>query len=127
LIDQPIETSETVWTPPGGERDDGVRATISRLVADGRAYAEAEAEKQKLRATIVMGGVRDTLIFGVVALVLALAAVIALLVGIILTLTPLMGPLGATATVVIVTFLIVGLCLLLAKKRITRMKQDISA
>lgn len=127
MIDQPIETSETVWTPPGGERDDGVRATISRLVADGRAYAEAEAEKQKLRATIVMGGVRDTLIFGVVALVLALAAVIALLVGIILTLTPLMGPLGATATVVIVTFLIVGLCLLLAKKRITRMKQDISA
>lgn len=127
MIDQPIETSETVWTPPGGERDDGVRATISRLVADGRAYAEAEAEKQKLRATIVMGGVRDTLIFGVVALVLALAAVIALLVGLILTLTPLMGPLGATATVVIVTFLIVGLCLLLAKKRITRMKQDISA
>lgn len=126
MIDQPIETSETVWTPPGGERDEGVRATISRLVADGRAYAEAEAEKQKLRATIVIGGVRDTLIFGVVALVLALAAVIALLVGLILTLTPLIGPLGATATVVIVTFLIVGLCLLLAKKRITRMKQDIA-
>lgn len=126
MIDQPIETSETVWTPTGGERDEGVRATISRLVADGRAYAEAEAEKQKLRATIVVGGVRDTLIFGVVALVLALAAVIALLVGLILTLTPLIGPLGATATVVIITFLIVGLCLLLAKKRITRMKQDIA-
>lgn len=126
LSDQPIETPETVWTPPGGDRDEGVRATLSRLMADGRAYAEAEAERQKLRAAIVMGGVRDAAIFGVVAAVLALSAVIALLVGLIMTLTPLIGPLGATATVVIITFVIVGVLLMLAKNRITRMKKDIA-
>ncbi|MET0249169.1 MAG: hypothetical protein ABW164_05520 [Sphingobium sp.] len=126
MIDQPPEASETLWTPLEAERDEGVRATISRFVADGRAYAQAEAERQKLRATIVMGGVRDALIFGVVALLLAVAAVIAFLVGLIITLTPLIGPLGATATVVIVTFAIVAILLVLAKKRIVRMKQDIA-
>ena len=109
-----------------GAPDERVRAVVARLIEDGRAYASAEAEKQKLRAGIVIGGVRNAAILGVVALILVLAAIVALLVGLILAISQSIAPIWATLIVVGGALCVVILLLLLAKGCITRMKKAIA-
>ncbi len=98
MIEQPAETAIAPHTdgPEEAAREDSVRDAFARLFADARAYAAAEAEKQKLRAGIVATGVRNAAILGVIAFVLLFASIVALLVGLIHVLEPLIGPLGAT-------------------------------
>ena len=52
MIEQPAETAIAPHTDGAEEaaREDSVRDAFTRLYADARAYAAAEAEKQKLRA-----------------------------------------------------------------------------
>lgn len=102
-------------------QDESVRHVLARLYADGRAYAEAEVERQKLRAGIVGAGLRDALIFGAAGIVLAFASVIACLVGLILALAPHLGAGWATAAVVGGGLLIALILLLIARGRIGRM------
>lgn len=117
---EPIDIEET-----GAEEEESLGQSFARLYADGRAYAQAEAERQKLRAGILAGGVRDAAILGVVAITLLFAAIVALLVGFVLALAPIVGALGATGIVFGSTLLIVILLLMLAKSRIGRMKRDL--
>lgn len=138
MIDEPADTAVTPPTDgqpdgapdqsgyDGGVRDEGVKEVLARLYADGRAYAAAEAEKQKLRATIVGKGVRNAAIFGMVAFMLAFASIIALLVGLTIALSQLIAPIWATLIVVGVALVIVLLLLLAAKGCITRMKKAIT-
>lgn len=104
-----------------------VGEAFSRLVSSGKEYAHAELDKQKLRAGIVASGATHAAILLGGALVIALAAIGALLVGLIITLSPALTPGGATAAVVIVALLIAGLLALLAKSRITQMTKDIKS
>ncbi|WP_256959776.1 hypothetical protein, partial [Sphingobium sp. Z007] len=99
---------------------------IARLYADGRAYAAAEAEKQKLRASIIGAGIRNVAIFGIVALMLAFATIVALLVGLTIALAQLVAPLWATLIVVGGGLLMVLILLFAAKGAITRMKKAIA-
>ncbi|BAV64155.1 hypothetical protein [Sphingobium cloacae] len=117
------EPGETVETPQTDGRDESVRDSIARLYADGRAYAEAEVERQKLRAGLAAAGVRDAAILGGLALMLLFGVIVAGLVGLIFGLAPMLGPLGATGAVLGGTLLVVLLLLLLAKARIGRMKR----
>jgi hypothetical protein len=117
------EPAETVETPQTDGQDESVRDSIARLYADGRAYAEAEIERQKLRAGIAAAGARDAAILGAVALMLLFGVVVASLVGLIFGLAPALGPLGATGAVLGGTLLVILLLLLLAKARIGRMKR----
>ena len=84
------------------------------------------AEKQKLRAGIVATGVRNAAILGVIAFVLLFASIVALLVGLIHVLEPLIGPLGATLAVFGAGLVITIILALLAKGCITRMKKAIA-
>ncbi|WP_420145368.1 phage holin family protein [Sphingobium sp.] len=143
MIDEPADTAVTPPTdgqpdgapdtaaPGYGVQDDGaqeesVKEVLSRLYADGRAYAAAEAEKQKLRATIIGIGVRNAAIFAVIALMLAFASIIALLVGLIIALSQLVAPIWATLIVVGGGLLLTLLLLLGAKGCISRMKKAIA-
>lgn len=133
MIDEPAETAVTPLTegqredaPGDTARDESVKDVLSRLYADGRAYASAEAEKQKLRAGIIGAGVRNAAIFAVVALMLAFASIIALLVGLVIALSQLMAPIWATLVVVGGGLLVTLLLLLAAKGCITRMKKAIA-
>lgn len=111
---------------PGADETDGsIGESFARLYHDARAYAGAEADRQKLRARIVAAGVRDAAIFGTVALMLLFAALVALLVGLILTLAPALTPLGATGAVLGVTLLIALVLLLMAKARVDRMRKAV--
>ena len=109
-----------------GAPDDSVREVVARLIEDGRAYATAEAEKQKLRAGIVMVGVRNAAIFGAVAVMLLFAGIVALLVGLVLALAPIVAPLWASLIVFGGALCVVILLLLLARSCIGRMKKALA-
>jgi hypothetical protein len=82
---------------------------FSQLVDDGKRYARAEVELYKAKAADKAEPVKWAAIYGGAALTLALSAVTALLVGLILALETLVGPLGATLIVVLVTLAIAGI------------------
>lgn len=122
LID---ELGSVAAPPETDERTDTVRDAFARLYDDGRAYAGAEIERQKLRAGIAGAGVRDAVIFAATAVMLVFAGLIAFLVGLVLMLTPRLGAGWATAIVFGSSLLVALALLLLAKARITRMKKAI--
>ncbi len=125
------EPAETAVTPQAEGQDsvasdESVRDVFARLYADGRAYATAEAERQKLRAGLVGSAVRDAAIFAGVAIMLVFAALVAFLIGLIIALAPQLGPLWATFAVLGASLLVALVLLLLAKARIGRMKKAIA-
>lgn len=128
MTDMPAETAVTPHADgqQDAARDESVRDVLTRLYEDGRAYARAEADKQKAKAGIVAGGVRNAAILGVLALILAFGAIVALLVGLILSLAQLLAPIWATLIVVGGTLAVVLILLLLAKGCISRMRKAIA-
>jgi hypothetical protein len=126
------QSAESAIEPPvadpvdmGAEREETVADVFGRLYGDGRSYAQAELDRQKLRAAIIGAGVRDAAIFAMVAIMLLFALLVALLIGLIIAFAPALTPLGATAAVLGSTLLVATALLLLAKARIGRMKRAI--
>ncbi|MCP1470725.1 hypothetical protein J3E64_002418 [Sphingobium sp. OAS761] len=117
MIEEPADTAVTPQTEgPDDPSDDGsVRESFARLYADIRAYAGAEAERQKLRASIVATGVRNAAILGFIGLMLIFASIVALLVGLVLVLQSALGALGATLAVTGGGLAVAIVLLLLAK------------
>ena len=79
---------------------------IEDLVADAKLYLEAELNYQKSRASFVTGQFGKTIAMALAALFIALLATIALTVGLVIALTPLITAWGATALVVILYLLL---------------------
>jgi positive regulator of sigma E activity len=90
---------------------------VRQLVDDGRTLLEAELAYQKSRAAVV--GLAARSIAGWLALALALLffALMALVMGALLALTPLVGGWGATAIVVLVLLVATGLSGWIAARR----------
>jgi hypothetical protein len=85
------EPSLVAAQPETERQQDSVRSAFSKLYTDGRAYADAEIERQKLRAGIAGAGVRDAAIFATAGFMLAFAGLIAFLVGMVLMLSRHLG------------------------------------
>lgn len=98
---------------------------IEHLVASGRDYARMEGERQKLRFSIAMSGVRRAAIVTAASVFLLLGLLAALPLAIILILAPYLGPLGATAAVFAGGFLLVWLLIITAKATFRRMLRRI--
>ena len=98
----------------------GVGDTIVRVADDTKAYAAAQVALYKAIALSRWRQAQSGLIFGVIALALAMSAFGALLVGLIFSLTPLVGPFGATAIVIGLTFAIAAILGVLAGKKLAR-------
>ncbi|NNM77943.1 phage holin family protein [Sphingomonas sp. ID1715] len=96
---------------------------FSQLVDDGKRYARAEVDFYKAKAADKAEPVKKAAIFGGVAVTLALSAVTALLVGLILALETLVGPLAATLIVVFATLAIAGLLGWMAYKQVAEAKR----
>lgn len=75
---------------------DDVRA----LIDDGKTYLEAELGFQKTRAAFVADRAKSTVVFGAIAALLGFLALIGLVVGSIIALTPYLTAWGASALVV---------------------------
>lgn len=109
------------------EQDEGVGTLIARAVADGRAYANAEIGYWRALAADRVADVRSLAIFGVAALLVVNAAVIALILGLLLVLTPLVGPGLATLIVVLAFLALAGLLGWLALKHLRRVTRPRNA
>ncbi|WP_425230102.1 phage holin family protein [Sphingomonas sp.] len=102
--------------------DEGVSTLVHRAVADARELAQAEIALVKAKANERIGAFASAAIFFGAAAVLALSAVTALLVGLILSLATLIGPLGATGVVVVVTLLIAAVLAFVGKGKLAPAK-----
>ena len=98
---------------------DGVATLVSRLTGDAREVASAEIALAKAKVGDTVTRYRTAIVFFAVAGVLALAALIALLVGLIVTVATLVGPGFATLIVVGVVLAIAAVLGLLGKGRLS--------
>lgn len=89
---------------PGAERS--LLEDVEDLVEDARIYLDAELSYQKSRASFVSERLQKLIIFGLAGAFLAFLATIALTVGLVIALTPLVTGWGATAIVVLVYLLL---------------------
>lgn len=103
-------------------QDDNVATLMTRLVDDTRSLASAEIALYKARLGERTSAYKNAAIFFAAAGVLALAALIALLVGLILSIATLVGPGFATAIVVGVVFVIAGILAVIGKGKLAPAK-----
>ncbi|SEN19971.1 Putative Holin-X, holin superfamily III [Sphingomonas gellani] len=112
---------------PAGDADEGVATLVHRLVADSRLLAQAEIALYKAKAAERIDAYKNAAIFFAVAGVLALSALIALLVGLIMTLATLIGPGFATAAVVVGTLVVAGILGMIGKGKLAPATPQVSS
>jgi hypothetical protein len=83
--------------------EEGIGELLTRLAEDARSFGMAELEYYRTLAEAKLDEVRTSLWMGAAAAGLLLAASVALVVGLVLTLSPLIGPGFATLLVVAVS------------------------
>ena len=103
-----------------GQESESVGTLVGRVVEDARGLAKAELSVAKARLGERVASYKTAVIFFALAGTLALAALIALLVGLIVTLATLVGPGYATAIVVVVVFVIAAVLGLIGKAKLAR-------
>ncbi|MES2988272.1 MAG: phage holin family protein [Pseudomonadota bacterium] len=92
-----------------GPQDEGLGDLLGRLVENGKGYAHAEIGYYQTLIRAKLLDARSALWLGAAALALGLAASVALVVGLVLTLSPLVGPGWATVIVVVGISLTAGI------------------
>ncbi len=98
------DESGTPPSPDDNATEDGpsegsLLGEIGALIDDGKTYAEAELAFQKTRAAYVGQHAKGIAISGGIAILLVILAIVALVFGAILALTPYIGAIGATVAV----------------------------
>lgn len=101
-----------------GQNEPSLTDDLLALFEDGKTYAEAEFAFQKSRAAFSADRVKGAVVFGLGALAMLHLALIALTVGLVVSLASVVGPWGATAIVTLGLLLIVLICVYLLKNRI---------
>lgn len=107
-----------------GTDREGIGALLGRLAEDTRGLARAEIDLAKARVGERVSSYKDATIFFVAAGVLALAGLIALLVGLIMSLATLIGPGFATAAVVLAVFALAGVLAMIGKGKLAKPRQE---
>ena len=99
---------------------------VSALLEDGKTYAEAELAFQKSRLAYASKLGRSAALLGLFALGFVHLALIALVVGMVIALSPILTPLGATLAVTAVLVLAALTFVLIAKQRIAELTKAFS-
>ncbi|RPF70231.1 phage holin family protein [Aurantiacibacter spongiae] len=98
---------------------------VEALVDDVRTYVDTEVSFQKSRAKFVADRIKTAAIFGAGAGIVALIAAIALSIGLIIALTPLITAWGATAVVVLALGVVAYLLVRKARGAIEHMRRTL--
>lgn len=123
----PVSSDGEAGAVPSGELDPPAsveRSLTDDLVAlldDGKTYVEAEVQYQKTRAAFAFDRGRTGAFYGIVAFALLHLALVALVVGSVIALMPVIGPWAATAVVVGILILAGAAFGLAAKRRFARL------
>lgn len=105
-------TEDKVQTEGPAAEEESLLGSARALLEDGQTLFAAELEFQKARAGFVLGRAKGILALGALALALLFFALMALVMGLLLALAPLIGPWGALAAVFFGLLGLTGLCLL---------------
>ncbi|VWX52086.1 phage holin family protein [Novosphingobium sp. 9U] len=100
-------------------RERSLNEDLHQLAQDARTYAEAELQFQKSRAAFAASASKNIVIYAVAALVLVFFAVMALVVGLVIALAPIITAWGSTALVTLVLLGLAVFLLLRAKRQVT--------
>lgn len=100
------------------DADPSVGTLVGRTIEDARALVTAEIALYKARLGERLTAYKGAITFFAIAGVLALCALIALLVGLILSLATLIGPGLATAAVVLTVLVVAGILAMIGKRRL---------
>lgn len=115
----PADTDDNAGEDPF---DESITEELSALIDDGRTYAEAEIAFQKTRAKFAGKNIGTAIGFVVVAIITLHIAILALAVGMVIALEPLVTIWGAIAIVVGFLLLATAFLAFKAKKRAERLK-----
>ena len=91
---------------------------VVALIDDGKTYVEAEVAFQKTRLAFAANKGRGAALYGIIAFALLHLALVALVVGSVIALSPILTPIGATALVTAILVLAAILFVRMAKRRI---------
>jgi uncharacterized membrane protein YqjE len=108
---------EAAEAPDSGAKP-SLLSDVEALVADGQTYAEAELAFQKTRLLYASDKAKSAAIFTGIAAVFVVMAIVALVLGAVLALTPLIGALGATAVVFVALLICAAVLVMLARSRV---------
>ena len=105
----------------GSDAERSLVDDVKQLASDGRTLLEAEFAYQKSRAAVAGAGIKGITGWAALALALVFFALMALVMGVVLGLSELIGAWAATAVTVLVLLLAAGLSGLAASRRWKRM------
>lgn len=105
--------------------DESIGDLFGRLVDDAKGFGQAELDYYRILVRERLRAAKTSLWMGAVAMSLALAASVALVVGLVLTLAPLVGPGWATLIVVSVALGLASLMGWLAWQQIKRVMGEL--
>lgn len=122
VVPPPADPAGGPHAPEAGSLLDGVAA----LLEDGQTYVQAEIAFQKARASYSADRARRGAVLALGALALLHLALIALVVGLVFALAPVLTPFGATAAVVATLMLGAVMLALAARKRFAAVAEQFS-
>ncbi len=117
----PLRTESSEEAAERSLKDD-----LRQLALDARALADAEVSYQKSRAAFAGRETKWIAVLGVVAAVFAFFALVALTVGLVIALTPLLTAWGATAAVFGGLLGVALVCGLIAARRWSHMRETLA-
>lgn len=121
--DTPIPSPEMGDDP----RERSLIADLRQLAGEARAYAEAELALQKARASHAGQEAKAIALLGALALALAFFALMALVIGSLIALGPVLTAWGAMAAVTLALLLMAAMLGLLAARRAKRLAVALAA
>ncbi len=111
----PVTHPDNAIPPPFGE-------LVRQLIEDISAYFDAERQVYGVQARLTRRAAGWVALYALGAIVIAQGAMIALVVGILLTLVPILGPAWATALIVLVSSVIAVLFIWLIRRKLRSVK-----
>ncbi|TCP71598.1 phage holin family protein [Sphingomonas sp. PP-CE-1G-424] len=106
--------------------DESIASIVGRLATETKSLATAEVAVYKAKFGETASAYKSAAMFFAVAGVLALAALIALLVGAILTVATLVGPGWATAIVVVAVLAVAAILAMIGKSKLQTKSEPVS-
>lgn len=108
---------------PSTDAEESIVALFSRLVDDAETFVRAEIRLYRANLFERLTEARTAIIMILTAFLLAQSAIIALLVGLVVILRPILGAVGATAVVVVGAIAVAGLLAWLAIDKFRRVTE----
>ena len=125
-LDVPDDFNSDEESAGGRSAQPSLADDLLALFEDGKTYAEAELAYQKSRAGYTANRLKGALALGLGAFGVLHLALIALTVGVVIALTPLVGPWIATAIVTIALIIAGIIMLMMLKSRIDDIRNAFS-